>query len=157
MRIMTRFLKGAILFAGLIGALMYGAVIPTMLHSLANSFPEYAYLVGPYRVAITFSALPILASLAALWMICDNVGRGQAFSRSTAKYLMAIGICALIDTVYAMLGAGGLWLANVVNPGVLILSLCVVAFGLSVSAGVFVLIKLVEKAAGMEEELENTV
>ena len=154
---LARMLKGIELFVVLVGVLFYALMIPAVIHSFGRNFPEFAYLVTPSIIVISLSSIPVLVVLAAFWLICSNIAKENSFCSKNAKYLTAIGICALIDTAYCFGFAVFLSSVGASSPGTLILCLGIIVVGLAIAAASFLLSHLVYKAGRMEDEIRHTV
>lgn len=155
--VLARCLKGIEIFIVLIGVLFYAVMVPAIILNFGRSFPKFGYLVTPSIVIISLSAIPVLIVLAAFWMICSNIAKGNSFCMMNAKYLTAIGICSIIDSVYCFAFAVYLGSIGASSPGTLIISLGITVIGLAIAVAAFLLSHLVYKAALMEDEIKHTV
>lgn len=154
---LARCLKGIELFLALIGGFAYVYMVPVIITNFGREFPEFQHLVAPSIVMISLTAIPVVAALAAFWMICSNIAKENSFCSMNVKYLTTIGICAFIDTVLFFALAVYLGIAGAQNPGTYVICLGLVVAGLAITAAAFLLSHLVYKAGQMEDEIRQTV
>ncbi len=154
---LARCLKGIELFLSLIGGFAYFYMVPVIITNFGRKFPEFQHLVTPSIIFISLSAVPVMAALTAVWMICSNIAKENSFCPMNAKYLTVIGICAFADTMLFFALAVYLGIAGAQNPGTFLIFLGLVVAGLAVAAVAFLLSHLIYKAGQMEEEIRQTV
>jgi hypothetical protein len=155
--VLARCLKGIEIFIVLVGVLFYALMVPAVIGQFGRDFPEFEYLVMPSIIVISLSAIPVLVALALFWMICSNIARENSFCIANAKYLTAIGICSIIDSVYCFAFAVYLGSVGASSPGTAIICLGIIVAGLAIAVAAFLLSHLVYKAAQMEDEIKHTV
>lgn len=152
---LVRTLKGTIIFIAVILALCYVELFPERIRGMGVEAPDAAWLVTPGIVAVSLSAIPIVIALVLFWMICTEIGRDNSFCHRNARYLSAIGFCALIDTAYCAVGT--VTLEILVGSPVWLLGLGVCVMGLAIALAAFLLSHLVLKAADLKAENDLTI
>lgn len=157
---LVRALKAVVLIIACIAAVFYVLVFPQLIGEIGRIEKSMTWLVVPYTVAVSVSAIPIAAALVLFWQICTDIGRDSSFSVINAKRLRGIGVCAVVDTVYCMVGTISLM---VVTPGQgghpsMLLAAAVAVFGgLAIALASFLLSRLVQKAAELKAEHDLTI
>ena len=152
---LVRTLKGAIVFLAAVVAVMYIVFFPQLIRECgAVGFP---WLVTPVTAAVSLSAVPIAIALALFWQICTEIGRDNSFCYKNAGRLSGIGFCALIDTVYCVVGTVTIFAVTGGHPGVLLLSASAVICGFAIALAAFLLSHLVLKAADLKAENDLTI
>ena len=103
------------------------------------------------------SAVPCYAALCCAFRVARGMGRGEAFSRTTARDIDRFALCALVDACF-VLAVNVLYLIlDLSHPGIFLLFVLVELFG----AAIFILFRIlaayVLQAAILREEQELTV
>lgn len=154
---LVRTLKGVVLFLAAIVALFYCWVFPELIGEICRVEADFDWMLAPSVVAVSLSAIPIAIALALFWRICGEIGRDNSFSYTNARHLIGIGICAMVDSGYCVVGTVTVFAITGGHPGVLLLSTAVVLGGLTIALAAFLLSHLVLKAAEMKAENDLTV
>lgn len=152
---LVRTLKGVVVFLAAMGALFYALVFPQVIREMGEV--DFPWLVAPATVAVSLSAIPIGAALVLFWRICTEIGRDNSSSYCNARYLTGIGVCALVDCGYCVVGTVTIFVITGGHPGVLLLSMAAVMGGLAIALAAFLLSHLVLKAAELKAENDLTV
>jgi hypothetical protein len=131
----------------LLGSVLAQVVVPVYASQVGTTFPEVAYLVGPYSVAAILFIGCGQVALLVVWRLLSLVDGGVIFTRRAVRWVDAITACAAVATVLSagvlihMLGfvpgGGGptiYYLAACVAGGLAFVLLMVVMRGLLVSA-----------------------
>lgn len=154
---LATYLKGIIVFTALIITVFMAAVIPSMIISMGDEFPEFKYLVNPCIITIGIGIFPIYAALIAFWNICTQIAKDNSFCKKNSSLLVLIGKCSVIDTVYYFGFTIFLYIVKAFNPGVLLISTFTIVVGLAIAIATFLLSHLVEKASTLQEENNMTI
>lgn len=152
---LVRTLKGTILFLAAIVAVCYIDIFPHTIQEMGRENANVDWLVRPGIVAVSVSVIPIAIALVLFWMICTEIGRDNSFCHKNARWLSAIGFCALIDTAYCAVGT--LTLEILVGSPVWLLGLGACVVGLAIALAAFLLSHLVLKAADLKSENDLTI
>ncbi len=152
---LVRTLKGTILFLAAIVAVCYIDIFPHTIREMGRENANVDWLVRPGIVAVSVSVIPIAIALVLFWMICTEIGRDNSFCHKNARWLSAIGFCALIDTAYCAVGT--LTLEILVGSPVWLLGLGACVVGLAIALAAFLLSHLVLKAADLKSENDLTI
>ena len=91
------------------------------------------------------------------WKIFTNIGNDRSFTSMNANYLKWISVLAAVDSFFFFSGNIILGLLNMNHPGIVMASLVVVTFGISVSIIAAALSHLVMKAAVLQEQNDLTI
>lgn len=154
---LVRVLKGTIVFLTLMAASLYILAFPEVIREMGAMEPEFEWLVTPCIIAVSLSAAPIAVALALFWRICTEIGRDNSFSHVNARYLTGIGICAMVDTGYCVVGTATVFAITGGQPGIMLLSMAAVLGGLMIALAAFLLSHLVLKAADLKAENDLTI
>ncbi len=155
---LSNWLKAVVIGMGIIAAIVYGLVLPTVWHEATidhDTLGGTTYLIRMGFIWIT--AIPVYAALVYAWKVFTEIGNNNSFSFVNAKYLKNIAILALVDTAYYFMGNVLMFLANMNHPGVLLISFLICFVGAAVVIVCTALSQLVQKAAELKEENELTI
>lgn len=152
---LVRTLKGTTIFLTALLAVCYIEIFPQRIREMGLENANAAWLVTPGIVAVSISAIPVVIALVLFWRICTEIGRDNSFCHKNARWLSAIGFCALIDTGYCAVGTVTLEL--MVGSPVWLLGMCVCAAGFAIALAAFLLSHLVLKAADLKSENDLTI
>ena len=154
---LANWLKGAIVFIGIIGLLFFTKMVPDTINGFGREFPEFGYLVFPSIVAIFIGAVPIYIALFTFWKICSRIAKDNSFCHENTVSLILIGKCAVFDTIYCFGYTVFSTTVNAINPATMLISLGTMAVGVVIAIAAFLISHLVEKAVVIQEENELTV
>ncbi len=154
---LSRALKAAVIFVGLILLFVYAFVLPSYGTSIVSHYPEYSNRYFPWLIFLIITALPCFYALILCWEIAGSVGRGRFFTRKNSSHIKCISILAACDCAYFLLGNIVLAALNMSHPGVLLFSLAFVFAGAAVSIAAMALSYFVKKAAALQEENDLTI
>lgn len=154
---LVRILKGTIVFLALMAAALYILAFPEVIQEMGAMEPEFEWLVTPCIIAVSLSAAPIAAAMALFWRICTEIGRDNSFSHRNARYLTGIGICAMVDTGYCVVGTVTIFAITGGQPGIMLLSMAATLGGLMIAVAAFLLSHLVLKAADLKADNDLTI
>jgi hypothetical protein len=136
-----------VLLVLLLGSVLAQVLLPVYASEVGARFPEVAYLVVPYSVAVILFIGCGQVALLVVWRLLSLVDGGVIFTRRAVRWVDVITACAAVATVLSagvlihMLGfvpgGGGpmiYYLAACVASGLAFVLLMVVMRGLLVSA-----------------------
>lgn len=101
--------------------------------------------------------LPCFAALWFFWRVCCNIGSDRSFCAENVRYLKAIAILALGDTVLCFVTTVVFACIAAFGAGFYIVMLVLLVIGLAVAVAALVLAHLTEKAAALKAENDLTV
>ena len=154
---LSRWLKLAILIAGVCGLFVCAFVIPAYGLSVVSMYPEFSNRFWPWLTFLILTALPCFAALVIGWMIAADIGRDRSFSFENASRLKWISWLAAGDSAFFFIGNVALLFMNMSHPGVTLISLFFVLAGVAVTAASAALSHLVGKAAALQEQSDLTI
>ena len=154
---LSRWLKLAILIAGVCGLFVCAFVIPAYGLSVVSMYPEFSNRFWPWLTFLILTALPCFAALVIGCMIAADIGRDRSFSFENASRLKWISWLAAGDAGFFFIGNLLLLLIDMRHPGVMIFSLIVVFAGVAVAVAAAALSHLVRKAAALQEQSDLTI
>ncbi len=154
---LAKWLKLIVIGVGICLTTICGWVIPNMGDALLMQYPEFSYAFIPWLIFIWLSAVPCYIVLVIGWKIFTNIGNDRSFTSMNANYLKWISVLAAVDSFFFFSGNIILGLLNMNHPGIVMASLVVVTFGISVSIIAAALSHLVMKAAVLQEQNDLTI
>ena len=154
---LSKWLRIIIIGAGIVGLIVYFAIIPAYATETRTLYPEFSDRFWPWLVFIWITAAPCYAALVFGWKIALNIGKDRSFSKENARYLKIIAVLAAVDSIYFFIGNVVLLFANMSHPGVTLFSLLIVFVGAAISVASAVVSHLVQKAAVLQEQSDLTI
>lgn len=154
---LSKWLKCIIVLIGGCGILVYGWIIPSFGRDLSEANPEFAYCYLPWLILIWVTGIPCCVALAFAWRVAANIGKGRSFSMENSRLLKRISVLAITDTAFFFAMNIVYLLLNMGHPGIVLLSLLVLAAGIAISVAAAALSHLVLKAAMLQEQSDLTV
>ncbi len=155
--IFSKWIKVVIIGTALIGIGACGYLLPELVRVFKRWYPELTHWALPWQILIYICALPCFAALVVGWLIADNIGKDQSFTKKNASLFNIFSLLALGDSVffgvscivYAFLGMN--------HPGLLLIQFLVVFVGLAIFVCMAALSYLVGKAANLQEDSDLTI
>jgi len=153
---LCRLLRAAVIAVAVCGLFICGYILPNWL---IGAFREHYGPLGGYLwlAFIWAASLPCFAILVLVWRVSTAVKHDEVFSVKTARLVKTGAILLFWDTGFFFAGNVVLWLASLNHPGVLLLSLFVDIFGVSLALLAAVLSRYITKAAALQEEADGTI
>ena len=154
---LAKWLKVIIIGAGILGLIVYFAIIPAYGISMRTSYPEFSHCFWPWLIFLWITAVPCYAALVFAWKIAVNIKNDRSFSSENAAHLKVISILAAVDAAYFFVGNIVLLSFSMSHPGIVLLSLLFVFAGVLISIAAAVVSHLVKKAAVLQEQSDLTI
>lgn len=152
-----KYLKLIIVGLAICGVLVYALILPAVGDSLRMQYPEFSHWYYPWLIFLWITVIPCYLTLISAWKVAVNIGDGRSFSYDNGKHFQQICKYAFVDSIFFLAGNILFWLLGINHPGILILSLMIVFFGLSISLASKALSQLVDNAAELQEESDLTI
>jgi len=148
---------------GVFGLAFFLWILPEMLHMVLD-FAMYGE-IGPMYYTIYYAwegffwatAVPCYFALWFAVRVARKMGKGEAFSRATAKDINRFAMCALIDAVFVLVVNVVFLFLNLSHPGIFMFFMLIELFGAAVYILFRILAAYVLQAAKLREEQELTV
>lgn len=157
-RALSNWLKGVVIGMGILGAIVYGFVLPAIWQNATANHASLGGVVCWIRLGFVWvTAVPVYIALVYAWKVFTEIGNNNSFSFVNAKYLKNIAILALLDTAYYLVGNLIMFFLNMNHPGVLLISFLICFVGAAVVIVCAALSQLIQKAAELKEENELTI
>lgn len=154
---LSNWLKGAIICLAVVGAVIFGLVIPFYGWSLALENPDYAHCFWPWMTLMLLIAVPCYAALVFGWKIAADIGNDRSFSDVNAKRMRWISNLAFGDVMLFFCGNVLLLVLGMSHPGVFLLSLVPDLFGMAIAVCAAGLSHLIFKSARMQQDVDLTI
>ena len=147
-------LKSVIAFLAVLGAVVFGVILPALLSAFAARFPAYERFFLPWLVFLLIAAVPLYLILGFGVAVAGEMGRDNSFCRRNVNCLKGVALCLLAEAVYFFAGNVVLWLLHCSAPLIVWLALGLSLFAAAIALAVFVLANLLQKAVVLREENE---
>lgn len=153
----SKWLKTIIIGTGICGAVVYIFVFPEYGKSLVYDYPEYSYCYWPWLIFLWITGIPCYGVLILAWNIASNIGKNLSFSMQNAKLMKDISFLAAVDSGFFFIGNLVYLFLNINHPGIVLLAMIVVFFGIAVAVAAAALSHLIMKAAQLQEQSDLTI
>ena len=142
----------------LVAAVVLYHILPAGVDACLADVPaSYAWLRIPSKVIILLSSLPCAVALVAFFLICREIGRDNSFCRKNVRRLILIAACAIAGVLFCTAVFLLLFSAGALHPGIALLCIAILLFGVTIAAAAAILSHLVEKACVLREEQDLTI
>lgn len=155
--IFARWLKVVIIGVIVVGITCCAYIIPQMSSILAQKYPEFASWVLPWSIVFYVCAAPCFVAMVVSWMIASNIEKDNSFCMANSKLFKLFSMLALGDSIFLFVALMVLWLLGYNHPGLMLIELLVVFFGLAIFICTSALSYFVAKAASLQEENDLTI
>lgn len=149
----TLFLKGVVVFIGMVVLALCILVIPHYIRSDTTGYYR------PILIGMYVPAIPFFIALYQAWKLLRYIDENKAFSELSVKTLKNIKYCAI--TISAMYVAGMPYIYYAANkddaPGVIVIGLVIIFASIVIATFAAVLQKLIQNALDIKSENDLTV
>ena len=149
--------RTAVIAVAMCGLAVCGYVLPVLGGNIARNNPALAYCYIPWLTFLWIAALPCFAILALIWKVSTAISREQVFTHTTAHLVKAGAVLLFCDVGLFFAGNVLFLFMNMSHPAVLLLSIFVDVFGLSLAVLAAILSRYLTKAADLQEEVDGTI
>ncbi len=150
-------LKVFTIFTAFVGGIFFFLYLPSIIHEMADMYPEAEWLYFPGLIGIWLIAGLCYVSLFFFWRICTQIGKDNSFSKENIVSMKVIG--GLSIAVFCLIIGGTIFLGVIHYLGLGILVL--VFFFLFAASGIAVLAlslsALIANAMQLKEENDLTI
>lgn len=155
----TWFLRGVILFMGLVALVVCVFGLPSMLEDASQEFPGADTLLYIFIGGLYLSAVPFFIALYQSIKLLNFIDKNTAFSQASVKALNVIKYCGIgVSVSYAATIPYLFYVAQIDDaPGVGALALAFVCVPLAVTTFAAVLEMLLQNAIDIKSENDLTV
>lgn len=154
---LSLWLRAVVILVALAVLFLAVVFVPDMGEELARQNPNLDFMYMPCLIYVWVTVLPVAAALVLSWLIFTDIGRDNSFSAANAARLKGISILALADTALYILAAFLLAFFHALHPGILVVIVCVVFMGISLTVAAAALSHLTRKAALLKSENDLTI
>jgi hypothetical protein len=155
----TWFLRGTIVFMGLVALAVCVFALPSIDKGAALKYPGANSLLRIFIGGLYLSVIPFFTALYQGWRLLRLIDKNQAFSPSAVKALTIIKYCGVAVSVCYAVGVPYLYhVADLDDaPGLILISIAFVCVPLAVTTFAVVLQKLFQNALEIKSENDLTV
>lgn len=149
--------RTAVIAAAVCGLAVCCYFLPALGADIAKNNPEFAYCYLPWLLFLLAASLPCFAILGLVWIVSVAINKEQVFTVRTARIVKMSAILLLCDVGFFFCGNIAFLLLDMSHPSVLLISLFVDVFGVSLALLAAVLSRYLTKAAVLQEEADGTI
>jgi hypothetical protein len=155
----TLFLKGVLIFIGLLVLALSIFGLPSLTKGAALEFPPIAPLRDAILAGLYVTTIPFFIALYQAFKLLNYIDRNMAFSQLSADALKYIKYCALTMSGLYMLGMPVVFLVAEWDdaPGLVIIGFLAACSPIVIAVFAAVLQKLVQSAIDIKSENDLTV
>ena len=139
------------------GLFLIGYLVPVLGASLATEYPEFSSWYLPWLIFLSVISIPCFAVLIFVWLVADAVQSEEVFTVRTASWIKVSAILIFADTVLFFVGNIIFWFIGLSHPTVLLASLILDIFAITLAVLAATLSRYLTKAALLQEESEGTI
>jgi hypothetical protein len=150
-------IRAAVIAVTLCGLAACFYILPEFGKIIITAIPEYANYYFYWLIFLWVVAAPCFAILALIWKVSTAVKRDLVFTDLTARRIKISAIILFCDISIFIVGNILLLLFGMSHIGVLLLSVFLDVFGVSLAVLAAVLSRYITKAAVLQEEALNTI
>ena len=154
---LCKLVRAAVIALAVCGLVVCCWVFPSVGKSLAYRNPDYAHSYTPWLFFLWTASLPCFAVLGLVWKASTALKYDLVFTAGTARTVKHGAVLIFCATGFFFLGNAVLLLLGMSHPGVMLVSLFVDVFGISLAVLAAVLARYVAKAAALQEEADGTI
>ena len=144
----------AVTLCGIAGCLY---ILPSTGTNLAVKNPGLAHCYYPWLIFLWIAAIPCFAILIVVWKVSSSVKQEAVFTYKTARRVKISAVLLFGDTCFFIAGNTVFLLLGMSHPFVLLISLFIAAFGVSLAILAATLSRFLTKAAVLQEEADSTI
>lgn len=156
-KVLSVWMKLILIGLGISGLAFYFVALPVIGESFADAYPEYSYAFWPWLIFLWTTSLPCFAVLPIGWIISESIAKGKAFTLLNSRLLRTVGILAVADAAFYFTGNIVFLFLNINQFGIVLASILISFFGISVAVAAFALSSLTKNASDIREENELTI
>ncbi|WP_078381975.1 DUF2975 domain-containing protein [Sutcliffiella halmapala] len=155
----TLFLKTAVILIGIPVLAMCIFLVPEIGNFAVDLYPDKAYLKYLVFILLYGSAIPFYFALYQAVKLLSYIDKNKAFSELSVKALKNIKKCAVIISIFYVVGMPLFYLIAERDdaPGVIIIGLVIIFASLVIAVFAAVLERLLQEAIDIKSENELTV
>ena len=132
-------------------------VLPLYGTNLALKYPALAHCYYPWLFFLWISSAPCLAILVIIWIVSKAIKQEQVFTITTARLVKISAVILFSYICFFFAGNTVFLLLNMSHPLVLLISIFINVFGVSLAVLAAVLSRYLTKAAKLQEEVDSTI
>ena len=154
---LCRFVRFAALSTALCALIILLYILPSWGMTIVRVNPEQAGWYYPWLLFIWATSLPCFAILVLVWIVSGAIKREDVFTYATARYIRISAILLFCDMGFFFAGNVVFSILKMNHPGILLLSLIIIIFAISLGLLASVLARYITKAAVLQEESDGTI
>lgn len=134
-----------------------GYLFPSWGIDIATANPEFAHWYWPWITLLWASSILCYCVLVYIWKVSGAVEREEVFTVKTAKWVKAGALLVFADVGLFFVCNLLFWLIGINHPGIMLLSVIVDLFAITLAVLAAVLSRYLTQAAVLQEESEGTI
>lgn len=153
----SKWLKAVTVLIALMGIVFLVFLIPAGVKEFIQIYPGMKHLYGLAMGYIWFIAAECYGMIGCFWRVCNEIGKGNSFSKENAAYFVWISRIAVSIAVVLFAGTLCLGYFNWLNLEIAIILVAGMIGGTAISILAAALSHLILKAYEMKKENELTI
>ena len=132
-------------------------LLPVQANAIIHEDPTAAGFVWAWIFFLWSVALPFFVILIYVWKVSTAIKRDQVFTLQTAKWVKTGSLLLFADIGLFFLGNAVFAFLEMSGPPIVMMSLLIIIFGISMALCAAVLSRYIAKAAVLQDESEGTI
>ena len=137
--------------------LICALLLPVQANAMIHEDPMAAGFVWPWLIFLWSVALPFFVILVYIWKVSTAIKKDQVFTLRTANWVKTGSILLFADIGLFFLGNAVFAFLEMSGPPIVMMSLIIIIFGISMALCAAVLSRYIAKAAVLQDESEGTI
>ncbi|QAY71291.1 DUF2975 domain-containing protein [Xylanimonas protaetiae] len=129
-------------------------VFPMLAADLASSYPEATSLRWPLLIMVIVGLAMVQVAIACIGRLLTVVAESTAFSRDALRYVDGIVVAGTVATVLALAAMVVQVATEMLQPGLMLVTMAAVVCGAGITLLVVVLRALLVRAVALDEETD---
>jgi len=154
---LCRIVRAAVVAVAICGLVVCGYILPRWGMEAALRRTEDSSYYMPWLVFLWAAAVPCFIIVALVWKVSTAIKNDRVFTFETARLVKTGSVLLFCDVGFFFVGNVVLFILNLSHPGVLLASLFIDVFGVSLALLAAVLARYLTKAAALQEEADGTI
>lgn len=159
---LANLMKLAIILIGVVGAVCFAFVIPTLAKNWSGSYAEFAKVVWFWISFLELISIPYYTVLVLGWKVASGIGSDKSFTYRNSTRIKIASYIVLVTSFYFFVGTLCFLnvyfvLANFNHPGMLLMSFLFLFCSIVLGIGLAMVSHIVMKAAELQEQADLTI
>ncbi len=154
---LSKMIRAADIAIALCGLVVCIYILPIIGADVVKEYPEFSHWYLPWFTFLMLTAAPCFAVLVVVWKLAAAIRQERVFTIQTAHLVKYGSLIILCDVGFFFIGNIVFLLLNMNHPGVILLSLFVDIFGITLAVSAATLSRYITRASALQEEVDGTI